>query len=965
MAKQSFILTDVLNKRVISIFLFSLLVLSLSIVFYPYLPKHLSNYPALHALWELLSILASVLIFTIGWHSYPFNKSPVVLLISVPFLEVGLLDLAHILSYLEMPDWGILNSPQKSIYFWLWARSVESISILVVLFWPWQRSQPPWFKRSLLLICFSSLFLILGIMYFGENYLSNVFHEDDGFIRFKQGMELGVILLHLWAAGLVLRRDELPRILRCPSIFLFIWIAGIGEVFFMLYQTVNDALNLLGDVYKAVANGFLLQAILTHGIRYPYERLKRSEQKRMNHEQQLKTILDHTEEAILATDPLGKIQIVNPMAAKLVGLPSEQLIGKPIDDICQIYHTLSGEDCTYKLIQAIRNQEKWEIPPTLYLKDRSGNQIPVLLQITILSQSDSVPIGAIFTLRDLTDKKRYEMQEMLSTRILENMSEGVIITDRNRSIVSVNQAFTNITGYKQEEIQGKTPKILASGIHNREFYQEMWQSLNQYGMWQGEIWDRKKSGEFFLAEVTITAIKDETGFVTHFVSFLKDITLKKQMEEQIRFQAFHDPLTGLSNRSTFLAKLEEAIIEAERTGKKLAVIFLDLDRFKQINDSLGHEAGDRLLQKIAERLLQGVRGSDCVARFGGDEFVVLVSGFSEPHEAKLVAHRILAEIEQPFNLYGRPYFIGASIGISLYPKDGTDQDALIQNADLAMYRAKESGSGVVFYDVEMQVSNTKRMRLETLLRKSIQSPDFELHYQPQFHAQTGEIIGVEALIRWRPEGSDPIPPGTFIPIAEETGLIKPIERWVLQTACRQFSEWQSKLKRPIRLAVNISTSQFQQSHFVDHVKEVLRITHMKPELLELEITESVFMNHPEEAIHTIRSLKKLGVRIALDDFGTGYSSLRYLQDFPVDTLKIDRSFIQTIEKSQATFSIVKAILQMAHDLRIEVIAEGIETPQQRNVLQRLNCEGLQGFLLSPVLTVTEILELLLSEKSAL
>lgn len=964
MVKQKRIMADILNKRVVFVTACSLLVLVLSFVFYPHLPKNLSQYPSLYVLLELLSILVSVLIFIIGCHSYQYNHSPFVLLIAVPFLEVGLLDLAHILSFLGMTDLATSISPEKAVYFWLGARLVESLSILVVLFWPWKRFYRPWFKSMLILICFSSLFLIMGIVFLGENLFSAAFRETYGSTWLKQGMEMGVIILHLWAAWLVLRREKLPAILRSPSFLLFILVAGIGEVFFMYYhQASHDFLLLLGLVYKAVAHGFLLPTILTHGIQAPYERLKRSEQKRMEHEKQLETILAHTEIAIFATDPLGKIQIVNPMAEKLIGWPPERLIGKPIDEICQIYHPLSGEDCTYKLRQALQCQDKWEFPLTFHLKNRSGNQIPVEMQMTILAQSISVPIGAIITLRDLTEKKRYETQERVSTRILENMSEGVIVTDRNSSIISVNQAFTHITGYKQEEVLGTTPVILSSGLHNREFYKEIRQSLNQCGMWHGEIWDRKKNGELFLAELNITAIKDETGFVTHFVGFIKDITEKKRLEEQIRFQAYHDPLTGISNRSAFLAELESVINEAERTGKHLAVIFMDLDRFKQINDSLGHEAGDRLLQKVAERLLKGVKEYDCVARFGGDEFVILVSGFSDPQAVKVVAHRILEEIEQPFYLYGRPYLIGASIGISVYPKDGTDQETLIQNADLAMYRAKENGGGVVFYDDEMQVSNTNRMRLETLLRKSIQNPDFELHYQPQFHAQTGEIIGIEALIRWKPAGNDPIPPSTFIPIAEETGLIKPIERWVLQTACRQFSKWQWELKRPIRLAVNISTSQFQQSDFVDHVREILQITQMKPESLELEITESVFMNHPEEAIETMRSLKCLGIRIAIDDFGTGYSSLRYLKDFPVDTLKIDRSFTQSIEKNRATFSIVKAILQMAHDLRISVIAEGIETPQQRKILQRLDCEGPQGFLLSPPLTTKEISERLFRANS--
>ena len=777
--------------------------------------------PTVHIFLDVLSIVACIMVFIIGWHSYQYNRLPFVLLIAVPFLEVGLLDLIHMFFFLDMLEWDAAGLFRKEAYYWMWARWIESWAILVSLLWPWRRVVHGWFKQALIVVCLLSLVLIFGIDWLWEVSLSPFLAER--WMPFQEVAGLGVLPVYLAAAWMVLRDRRLPAILRSHYVMLFLLVSALADVCFVLAHDVNHVLYFLGHLYKVLAYGCLLQDILRHGIRSPYEQLA------------------------------------------------------------------------------------------------------------------------------------------VSTKVLENISDAVVITDKNQKIVFVNPAFTKITGYTVEETVGRTPRLLQSGIHTAEFYKKMWQSLNDRGIWQGEIWDRKKNGQLFLSAVTITVVKDEQGRMTHFASLFNDVTEERQLQKQMRYLAFHDPLTGVYNRNYLFAKLDEVLQQDENGRQPMAVIFVDLDRFKQINDGLGHEAGDQLLRQVAYRLRNAVSDTDVVARFGGDEFVILRMGVSDPEEVRTLTLRILAEIERPFELNGQEYFIGGSIGVSFYPRDSTERDTLIKYADLAMYKAKENGGGIVFYETDMEVPGSQRMKIETMLRKSIQQPDFQLYYQPQM-TPAGDIIGVEVLIRWGPDG-EWIPPEMFIAVAEDTGLIKHLDRWVLLSACQQYLEWQPVLNRPLRLAVNISSKQLQQDDFADYVRHVLQVTKIEPSCLELEITENAFIDQPKRAIGLLKNLKKMGVRIAIDDFGAGYSSLGYLRDFPVDTLKIDRSFIKNLENSPATFAIVKAILQVSHDLGIEVVAEGVETPRQKEILDRMRCHVLQGYLFSTPMSANDMLQWLIRKVS--
>jgi diguanylate cyclase (GGDEF)-like protein len=485
----------------------------------------------------------------------------------------------------------------------------------------------------------------------------------------------------------------------------------------------------------------------------------------------------------------------------------------------------------------------------------------------------------------------------------------------------------------------------------------MWEKLGTFGIWKGEIWDRRKSGEFYLEEITITAVRNEQNIITNYVGLFKDITLQRRMEEQIYFQAYHDPLTGLPNRTFFHNQLNKAIQNSRMKRRKAAVLFLDLDRFKLINDTLGHSAGDQLLQQVAQRLPGCVREFDTVARVGGDEFIVLISEISSPAEAEQAAELIIERLSQPFLIHEQEYFISGSIGISMFPEDGTDLESLIKNADSAMYRAKEQGNRYCLYQSSMNDKTSERLQLETSLRKAMQQEELLLHFQPQVDLKTGNMIGVEALIRWQHPELGMVSPDRFIPIAEETGLIIPIGKWVLRTACRHNKAWQEAGLPAVRVAVNLSMLEFQQRDLIETVTEVLAETGLEPRYLELELTESIIMLNPEWVIRTLNQLKEMGIHISLDDFGTGYSSLNYLRSLPLNTLKIDRSFIRNIAADSVSLSIVKAVIDLAHSLNIKVIAEGVETEEQMIALTDNQCDGIQGYVISPPMTAEECAQL--------
>ncbi len=573
-----------------------------------------------------------------------------------------------------------------------------------------------------------------------------------------------------------------------------------------------------------------------------------------------------------------------------------------------------------------------------------------IVQITnkLLKEEITEQENAVSALQKIHDKLQ------ISSNVLANVSEGVIITDLESNILSVNHAVLTIFGYSEKEVLGQTPRLWKSQHHDKEFYKNIWNSLLNTGRWHGEIWNRRKSGDVFPCQITITGLRNKKNILTHYVSVLSDISLAKESQEKLKYLAQYDQLTKLPNRRLLLDRLEQALNRAERKEHSLGLLLLDLDNFKEVNDSLGHKSGDILLMQTAKRLFECVRKSDTVARLGGDEFVVLLPDCQNVENVISVTQKILESLSIPFDIEGHEILISASIGITMFPDDGSKADILLKNADTAMYHIKHlEKNDFHFFTASMQEHIVKRLELTSQLRLAMEREQFLLYYQPKMDLATGMINGMEALIRWQHPEKGMVNPADFIPLAEETGIIIPLGEWVLSQACQQTRRWQEEGLGPMRVSVNLSARQFQDKELLEMVESVIRETGIEDGMLELEITETTIMQDIERTIETLWQLRDLGALLSIDDFGTGYSSLNYLKRFPLDILKIDRSFITDITTDSNDRAVVEAIVSLSRHLKMKVVAEGVETKEQLDFLREQRCHEIQGYYLAKPLPVDE------------
>jgi len=568
----------------------------------------------------------------------------------------------------------------------------------------------------------------------------------------------------------------------------------------------------------------------------------------------------------------------------------------------------------------------------------------------ITAASPEYGLVAVF-FADVTVRKHAEEQQRQATTAFNNTMEAIIITDAEQKIIMVNSAYTRITGYEAQEVIGLTPRLHRSGRHDDEFYKSIWQKLNQTGQWQGEIWNRRKNGEIYPAWENISVVKNNQDQVSNYVSIFSDISVIKQAEARLSELAHHDYLTGLANRFAFNLNLEKAIDRAKRHQNKVALLFLDLDRFKLINDTLGHAAGDQMLQIISKRLLASVRGEDVVARLGGDEFTIILEEISQADDAAKLARKILSTVAEPMDLDDQEIVISTSIGLSIYPDNADNATDLARAADTAMYRAKARGGHTFeFYTRDLTEQAMQRLMTENSLRQALTREELRLYYQPQIDVSTGAICGAEALIRWQHPEHGLMLPDQFIHIAEESRLIELIGEWVIHKVCAQVRAWRDAGMPAMHIAINLSPRQIKFDSTIEIMQQAINLYNLKESdvLLELEITES-FLQSKELIRRPLQQLRDLGIRIAIDDFGTGYSSLGLLKQLPIDTLKIDRTFLRNIPMDNNNKAISAAIISMGHSLGMRVVAEGIETAPQLNFLRQHACDWAQGFLFNEAL----------------
>jgi len=588
---------------------------------------------------------------------------------------------------------------------------------------------------------------------------------------------------------------------------------------------------------------------------------------------------------------------------------------------------------------------------------KDGRVIWTYLTVSPLWPAGGRPDAALMVIRDITARKLAEEKLVFASKVFENSIEGIVVTDADGTILQVNPAFTLITGYSAEEAIGNNPRILRSQKHPPKYYEKMWQQLIDTGRWAGEIWNRKKSGEAYPEWMTISAVKDQRGQTTNYVSIFHDISKLKKQQEALEHQAQHDALTGLPNRVLINDRLEMALARMKRNRTKLALLYLDLDNFKRVNDAFGHTAGDDLLIEVAGRLAGLLRTGDTMARLGGDEFLILLSEVENINDVSVIAVRLIESLKQPFYHGEIEYFISASIGVTVAPEDSSDAKSLVKYADNAMYRAKSLGrNNYQFFTPELDAQAHQRISMEMNLRKALENEEFELYYQPIVHIATEEIVGAEALIRWRHNG-ELVPPGDFIPLAEDSGLILPLGEWVFAAAARQAGIWQA-YGYDIGVSVNISSRQFTGQDLVALLQKCLIAEKLDPGRLCLEITESMIMGDLISAQRIMDALRDVGMKLYLDDFGTGYSSLAYLHRLPIDGLKIDRSFIRTIANDSGTQLIVSAIVSLSRILNLTIVAEGVETKAQKQVLSEMSDMLIQGYMTSPPVSAEQFQGLL-------
>jgi len=693
-------------------------------------------------------------------------------------------------------------------------------------------------------------------------------------------------------------------------------------------------------------------------------RARRADQGRRATAQELSLIVRHAPAGVARVAPDGRLLWANARLQALLGVPPADVLALNFREVMRPADPAAAQAHLQRLLAGDIDHF---IDERVCHRPGDGREVPVLCTITLAPGTDGDAEHLVCMVQNLDEiqaaraaLQRSEARQRLAATVVDNTLEGVVVTDAQSRILSVNAAVTRMLGYTEAELLGKTPRVFQSGRHGPAFYDVMWDTLRQTGHWRGEIWNRRKNGEVFPEHMSLSAVRDQAGEITHYVCMFTDVSEEKAQQQRLEYLAHRDALTGLANRNWFGAELERAVSEARESGEIFAVLLINLDRFKDVNDSYGHTIGDEVLRHIARQVQSALRPGDVLGRLAGDELAVVARHLRHADGAAAVARHLIAAVAEPWQSPdGFEVVAGASVGICMFPGHADTTELLLQGAHAAVYGAKAQGRGAwCFFHEAMTQAARERLALESRLRLALAQGQLEMYYQPQIDIATGRVLGAEALVRWNDPQEGVVSPARFIPVAESSGVIGPMGEWVLHQVCRQGQAWRAAGLPDMTLAVNVSPRQFHLTDLVGCASQALHDSGFPPALLELEITESALAERTEDARQVLERLRALGLRIAIDDFGTGYSSLAQLKRFPIDVLKIDQGFIRDIPASEDDMAISAAIIAMGHSMGMAVLAEGVETAGQLAFLRERGCDAYQGYLCSRPLPASEFMELL-------
>jgi diguanylate cyclase (GGDEF)-like protein/PAS domain S-box-containing protein len=909
---------------------------------------HFAYETPLHTIFESIAILVSMMVFAIGWDLPSENRNANFIMLAVIFFGVGVLDFIHTLSYPGMPDFITPSDPEKAINFWLMARLLSAFGLLFIT---WQSWQTIITNRSRWLILVGMLFFLGGVITIGFRFpqlIPHTFVAGEGLTDFKRGVELFIIILFATAAIRLFMQIKIKQVFDVVGLFAAASVLVLSEICFTLYAEVNDIFNLLGHVYKVIAYIFIYKSILVTTIREPYRQLKSSQNT-------LQNVIDNIPLRVFWKDRESRYEGCNILFSKDAGGANpKDIVGKfdtqlwP-EDVAEAFRADDRQ-----VINSNTPKLNYEEPQTRAEGKRSWlrtSKVPLV-------DADMQTIGILGIYDDITDTKELEEELYMSHSAIENAKNAHFWVDHEGCVTYANKFACTSLGYSRDELVGMYVWEFDPDFKPSD-QPQFWVSVKKDGFFTLETKHKRKDGTVFPVEVAANYIS--VGNIEQVFCVVHDLTNRKQAEEMVWQHANLDSLTGLPNRRMFKDRLEQEIKKAHRTQLPLTLLFLDLDNFKEVNDVMGHSKGDLLLKEAAHRLVSCVRESDTVARFGGDEFTILLSEVHAIDSVDRILQHILELIAEPFKLDGDIAYVTASIGVTCYPDDGVEIDELLKNADQSMYAAKANGrNGFSYYTPKMQAVAKERMKLANDLRSALPNNQLWVAYQPIIEIKSGKIVKAEALIRWQHPEYGLVRPDQFISIAEHTGLIHDIGEFVFRSATQAVKRWQGIYDPEFQVSVNVSPMQFNdKSNKFRPWHQQLTALGLSGKSIVVEITEGLLLEASTLIQDKLLEFRDAGIQVALDDFGTGYSALSYLKKFDIDYIKIDQSFVRKLSSKSEDFALCEAIIVMAHKLGLKVVAEGVETAKQRELLKDMNCDYAQGYLISKPVTM-EAFEKLLS-----